>query len=114
MQLPRCRVLDVGGATGNNLLKEFGIDDVVTLDLNRDADVVASADRIPLVDKSFDIVTCIDTLEHIPKESRVQAVKEMLRVASKAVLLVAPMNSENNRRAEELVLRYRNILSFNA
>jgi 2-polyprenyl-3-methyl-5-hydroxy-6-metoxy-1,4-benzoquinol methylase len=100
------RVLDVGGATGNNLLKEFGISNVTTLDTKPHADIVCSAHDIHLEDDSYDVVTCIDTLEHIPKDAREQAVREIVRVASKAVFLVAPVNSEENNRAEEIVLKY--------
>ncbi len=100
------KVLDVGGATGNNLLTKFGISDVTTLDIDPGAEIVASADNIPLQDNSYDVVTCIDTIEHIPKEIREQVVREIVRVASKAVFLVAPVNSEENNLAEQLVSKY--------
>jgi 2-polyprenyl-3-methyl-5-hydroxy-6-metoxy-1,4-benzoquinol methylase len=100
------RVLDVGGATGDNLLREFGVSNVTTLDTNPNADIVCSADDIHLEDSSYDVVTCIDTLEHIPKDAREQVIREIVRVASEAVLLVAPVDSAENNQAEEIVLRY--------
>jgi len=100
------RVLDVGGATGSNLLTKFGISDVTILDIDSQSDIVASADDIPLKNNSYHVVTCIDTLEHIPQEAREHVVREIVRVASKAVFLVAPVNSEENNRAEQLVLKY--------
>lgn len=106
LQISNPRVLDVGGATGNNLLIKFGINHVVTLDIDPGADITASADNIPLEDNSYDIVTCIDTVEHIPKDVRKQVVREIVRVASKAVFLVAPKESEENILAEQLVLKY--------
>lgn len=101
------RVLDVGGATGDNLLIRFGIDDVTTLDIDDHANIVASATDIPLPDSSYDVVTCIDTLEHIPKMSREQVVSELIRVAKIAVFIVAPMDSPENNMAEKIVLKYR-------
>lgn len=99
-------VLDVGGATGDNLLGEFGVSNVTTLDTNTHADIVCSADDIHLEDDSYDVVTCIDTLEHIPKDTRERVIREIVRVASKAVFLVAPVDSEANNRAEQIVLKY--------
>jgi hypothetical protein len=100
------KVLDAGGATGNNLLRKFGIEDVTTLDLHASADIVSSAADMPVEDGAFDVATCIDTLEHIPQELRIKVVEELLRVASKAVFVVAPLDSPENNQAEELVLKY--------
>jgi hypothetical protein len=99
-------VLDVGGATGDNLLGEFGVSNVTTLDTDPRADIVCSADDMHLEDDSYDVVTCIDTLEHIPKDARKQVIREIIRVASRAVFLVAPVDSEENNRAEQIVLKY--------
>ena len=100
------RVLDVGGATGHNLLQKFSIGKVTTFDTDSCADIVGSADNIPLEDNSYEVVTCIDTMEHIPRYAREKVVAEIVRVASRAVFLVAPVNSEENNRAEQIVLKY--------
>lgn len=100
------RILDVGGATGNNLLAKFNISNVTTLDINSKADIIASVDDIPLDDNSYDIVTCIDMLEHIPNANRKNAVFEIIRVSSIAAFMIAPVNSEENIRAEQLVFKY--------
>ena len=100
------KVLDAGGATGKNLLRKFGIDDVTTLDLDKSADIVSSAADMPVEDGAFDVATCIDTLEHIPQGLRIKVVDELLRVASKAVFVLAPIDSPENNQAEELVLKY--------
>jgi len=103
---PSAKILDVGGATGDNLLAKFEIPNVTTLDISADADMVASADNIPAADNSYDIVTCIDTLEHIPSEKRERVIHELIRAASRAVFIAAPVDSAENNKAERLVLKY--------
>lgn len=99
-------VLDIGGVPGGGLLKRFGIEDVTTLDLSEGADIIASAENIPLKNNSFDVVTCIDTLEHIPRQHRLKAVDEMIRIAAFAVIIVAPQNTDENNLAEQIVLKH--------
>jgi SAM-dependent methyltransferase len=100
------KILDVGGATGNNLLLRFGMKNVTTLDIDPSANIVANAADIPLEDRSYDVVTCIDMLEHVVREDRGLVVGELIRVAEKAVFLVAPADSPENNLAEKLVLKY--------
>jgi hypothetical protein len=99
-------ILDVGGAPGHNLLQKWGLPNVTTLDVDPKADLVASADDIPLDTGAFPTVTCIDTLEHIPRTRRLDVVREMVRVADRLVVIVAPVDSPENNRAERLVLEY--------
>ncbi len=99
------RVLDVGGGAGN-LLKQFGLRNVISLDIGNEPDIIGSAERIPFRDDSFEVVTCLDTLEHLPVELRDAAVEELIRVASAAVFITGPIDSEENRRAENIVLKY--------
>jgi hypothetical protein len=104
--MQQCRVLDVGGIKSNNIIKQFGIDNVTTLNITGDADITASAHKIPFDDRSFDIVCCTDTLEHIPRNMRDDVVNELIRLAKIAVFIIAPIDNEENRRAEALVQRY--------
>ena len=100
------RVFDVGGTRKDNLLGKFGIKNITSLNIQADSDIVASAHQLPIKDRSFECVTCIDTLEHIPQELRLRIIRELIRVASRGVFIVAPVNSEENKRAEQLVLKY--------
>lgn len=50
--------------------------------------IFASADRLPFMDSTFDLVTCIEVLEHVPNPGAVLA--EIARVASDRVLLSVP------------------------
>jgi hypothetical protein len=45
---------------------------------------------LPYLDQSFPVVSCIDVLEHLPHDARDRAIKEMVRVASGAVLIACP------------------------
>jgi len=79
------RVLEVG--TGPEGLAGFVSEPFVGCDLYFDASppalmyaVRASACQLPFPDKTFDLVVCMDTLEHIPKQQRVKAVVEIVRV----------------------------------
>lgn len=54
-------------------------------------EVTASAtEKFPFKDGEFDVVISIDAVEHIPKEKRVFALKEMKRVAKTRILLAYP------------------------
>jgi len=102
-------VLDVGGVPGENLLLRFGVRGVTTLDISKGADIVATAEFLPLKDNSFDVVTCIDTLEHIPQQFREKTLDEMIRVAVIAVIVVAPQDTVENNLAEQVVLNHCNV-----
>ena len=105
--LDQYTVLDVGGATGNNLLEKFGVKNVTTLDVKEGADIVASAAQIPVQDNSFDFVTSLDMMEHVRQDLRSKVVDEMIRVSKICVAIIAPIKSPENMWAEDLVLSYR-------
>jgi SAM-dependent methyltransferase/GT2 family glycosyltransferase len=88
--LPAREVLEVGGGRSGLARMLYPRAHITTLDVEEDhaaADVnrdpkvrfvVGDATDLPFPDKSFDVVTFFDVLEHIPADS--QAVKEALRV----------------------------------
>lgn len=43
--------------------------------------------RLPYADSWFDLVTCCDVLEHVLEEDALAGISEMIRVASKTVIL---------------------------
>ena len=51
-------------------------------------------------DKSFQVVSCIDVLEHLPIDVRDRAVDELVRVASRAVLVACP-HGKNGQACDE-------------
>lgn len=54
---------------------------------------------LPFPDKSFQVVSCIDVLEHLPLEARDCAIDELVRVASRAVLVACP-HGENGQACD--------------
>jgi hypothetical protein len=63
--------------------------------------VQSTASKLPFPDASFDLVVCMDVLEHIPKMEREKAVEEIMRVAfgrSKSEKLKAKSERLNIRK----------------
>lgn len=50
-------------------------------------------------DQSFQLVSCIDVLEHLPLDARDRAIDELVRVASRAVLVACP-HGENGQACD--------------
>jgi hypothetical protein len=85
-------VLDVGGVPGR--LETFlAAAVVITANLEPPADVVFDGTRLPFPNGSFDGVTSIDVLEHLPREVRATHVDELRRVARTCVVLSTPFGS---------------------
>ena len=96
------RVLEVGCGEGRQLTaigSRFPDADLVGLDLPdvelmeawdgvESAMVQGSALTLPFNDNTFDLVRCIEVLEHLPDPE--QALREIARVASDAVVLSVP------------------------
>lgn len=101
----------MGGATGADDLKVFmsGLSSQqwTTLDINENADITADATQIPLPDIAFDIVVCLDMLEHVSSSQRLQVLSELIRVARYKVYLVYPHCSPSNESVEKYVCDYR-------
>ncbi len=106
------RVLDVGGYPG--VLRHFlagDAYDLSVLDVMPDDGSVpsytqASGLDLPYPDHSFDVVTALDTLEHIPDGDRSRFLSEIMRVARYAAVLVNPVQSVQADLAEETLNEY--------
>ena len=109
---PKSKILDVGGYPG--VLHHFVSPvyfDVHVLDVAPDDGSIpnytqGSGMDLPYPDHSFDIVTALDTLEHIPNTQREQFLTEMMRVARHACVLVNPVQSVEADVAEETLDEY--------
>ena len=106
-------LLDIGSGRGAflwPLLHEFPALPVTTVDLldYRVADIQAvhdggiphltaiqaDATNLPFADKTFEVVTMLEVLEHIPATSK--ALREVCRVASRFLLLSVPSKADDN------------------
>lgn len=56
--------------------------------------VAASADALPFRDREFDIVTSFDVIEHLPLAVFERALREIVRVSSKYVLIAVPFDED--------------------
>ncbi len=111
------RILDVGANSPYlwpgfpSLLKTFlpdaqcTISDVEITPGLRDA-AAASGLQLPFADSTFDAVCALDTLEHIPNESRQAFIDELLRVSRDILYLTFPYHSAGNLSAERVVNTY--------
>lgn len=83
--------IGIGNKTVANYLREYGIE-VTTLDIDGSLkpDVVASVEKIPLADNSFDVVLAAEILEHLPFEKFVQALSEIKRVTQQHAVVSLP------------------------
>ena len=106
-------ILDVGDPYGT-LDRLFPDDRTVSADVyaeelpprDRHAHVLASGFELPFPEDSFDLVTCHDTLEHVPLERKTELIAELLRVSRGPVLVVAPFADPRTSRCEEMANAY--------
>lgn len=93
------RVLDVGGRA--RLLERFVSYRVLSINTDGSGNLLGNGCVLPFADSSFIAVVSIDTLEHLPKESRLAFLRECLRVAQRYVIIAAPFGSEGHRECEK-------------
>ena len=112
--LVRKKVLDVGcgnGMVAQTLHEEFKCDislcDVIDLrreGINNFSFKIASAEKLPYPDKSFDIVFLQFLLHHIKSKGRIKKVlREVRRVASEKIIIYEEIATDktNHKKAKE-------------
>lgn len=101
-------VLDAGGALG--YLHLFAPRHHVTV-IDRTwedwpGSLKYSESTIPFSDRSFDVVTAVDTLEHVPAPERASFIRELCRLARKAVLVCGPFNDPDVAESEAVLREF--------
>lgn len=102
----RLMVLDVGGAPGS-LRRFLPDDDVFIVDVERmhcPGYLLADGRALPFKDQVFDVVTCHDTLEHVPAGQREAFLLELFRVTADFAVINGPFNDPLTEKAERLVV----------
>lgn len=56
--------------------------------------IEADIDNLPFKDNEFDIVTCLEVIEHLPIKTYLKALSELERIAKKYIIISVP-NNEN-------------------
>ncbi|MFH1995688.1 MAG: glycosyltransferase [Candidatus Omnitrophota bacterium] len=114
LNLPSPRILDIGTGTGFNLLhlgtisKIFGIDiswQAIEFCKRRGLTSLAqcAAERMSFADKTFDVVTCLDLLEHVSNPVEVLLeVKRVLKDDGKVIITVPAFKTLWSRHDEAL------------
>ena len=98
-------ILDVGGSMSR--LSDFTNNcKITTVDVVKPADIIYDGKKIPVGDKSYEVITSIDVLEHIPKENRADFVKELFRVAKDTIIISAPLGTNFHSEYERKTLEY--------
>lgn len=93
-------MLDVGcgnGAWGHHLKKGHPDVEIVGVDRSQTAldnvtfrKVSASVDELPFEDKEFDVVSCLQVIEHLNVPTYEKALDEMARVAANMIIIEVP------------------------
>lgn len=101
---PGTLILDVGGWPGT-LQRFLPEHRVIVADLQGDLPnlVIADGTNLPFANNSFDLVTASDTLEHIAPGRRGLFLAELRRVSRDTVIIGAPFDRPDVRRAEAVL-----------
>ncbi len=96
------RMLDVGGFPGGcqRLLPEHEIFIIDRLPGKCSLYAIADGAALPYADGAFDMVFCLDVLEHVPALSRGPFLSEMARVSREWVLVIGPFDEPGVEAAE--------------
>ena len=102
---PNKNILDVGGSMSK--LPQFTKNcTVTTVDVVKPADIIYNGKKIPVDDGSYEIVTSIDVLEHIPSPDRAGFIKELYRVGRDRIIISAPLGTDFHLEYEKKTLEY--------
>ena len=91
--------MDVGGGNGRFFKRFLPEAESFTFDLE-EGDIIGDAKNINFSNRSFDAVTCIDTLQYISKADHRKVLSELMRVAKKVVVLSFPTDDPDVVAAE--------------
>ena len=92
------------GRGGEGMLRLYLPQIQITTANLKDADIIYAGDKIPVNDKSFDIVVSLATIEHLPRNNRTSFLSELYRVAKKGFMLCASFRAPEHLAYEKGIL----------
>ena len=92
-------VIDVGGELDH--LSQFCNPAKIVVANLTGGDVIITRDNLPFAKKSFDVVSSIDVLEHLPKKDRPRFVSKLIDIAVKRVILSFPIGTSKHIEYEK-------------
>jgi hypothetical protein len=101
-------ILDVGG---EGMLRLFLPQIQITTANVKNADIVYAGDKLPVNDKSFELVVSLDTIEHLPNNKRKYFLLELYRVSEKGFIICAPFGTPEHLAYEMDLLSSGNLSS---
>jgi SAM-dependent methyltransferase len=85
----------LGNRAGRDFERLFGTDrSAAALAWVRGGKAQASIDRLPFSNGTYDAVSCLEVLEHLPQMIYIRALDELSRVARRYILISVPFNEQ--------------------
>ena len=93
------QVVDVGGLPGQ-LSSFLPGASVVAANIAPPADLILEPGPLPFRDRSIEVVTSLDALEHVPPAERAAFVAELVRATRRRLVLCCPLGTPDHAEAE--------------
>ena len=113
--------LDVSCGRGDMLIEAENLGfnpvkgtEIVPALIHRERIIYAEAHALPFADKSFDVVTLFDVIEHLIPGDDGRACRELARVARKHILITANNRPSFNKAGDDLHINKRDYGHWNA
>jgi len=82
----RGETLDMSAARGY-VSTGYELDVVPKKDRHKDVRIIEDITEIPMIDRGYPLVTCLDVMEHLPLEKAEPAIRELWRITKDTLLV---------------------------
>src|SRR3989344_1075693 len=105
---PNKTVLDIGGEL--NQLSQFCKPKKITVANLKDSieksDVAIKKNKLSFPKDSFDVVTAIDVLEHVPKKERLKFIDSLKLISKNIIIISFPLGTKNHIEYEKEIEKW--------